>query len=344
MLNFKKNINLRAGSVIAVTLLSLVALTACGAEPKTPPVDQTPPNEVESPSNETPVGLSEAEQQQSLDDFKQAVSDNPGIEGMDELAVILTNQIESLSPPYAERLLSLFESAQIKALKQDERYGGVSDALASKLYENKIFTKDDLTSLMSDPASIGEDTLAQEIQGYKDAFYTIETQEGMYYLVVDYNSYLTYQSQVGEWFREYLNSMARELSAKTFSDAAMVIPLEEMWERVTAVESLLAKVENETLEDDLNGSLQRLQQYFVMLMNALVYGGNNTPVYAYDTQSMSDERIIFFEAHAFGSESPLYDAFETFKKIAREESYKQTESVDAARKAVFDAVEDNYLK
>jgi len=343
-LNFKRYFNLKTTSIIVTALLSLALLTACGANTETPPVEPAPPSEAESPTNETPSGLSEAEQQQILDNLKQAIVENPGIEGMDELAVILTSQIESLSPEYAERFLSLFESAQMKALEQDVRYGGVSDVLATKLYENKIFTKADLTKLMSDPASIGDEELVKEIQGYTDAFYTIETQEGMYYLVVDYDRYLSYQSQVGEWFQDYLKIMARELSAKTFSDAAMVIPLDEMWERVTAAETLLAKLQKETFSADLAGSQQRLQQYFVMMMNALVYGGNNTPVYAYDTDLMSDERITFFESHAFDSGSPIYDEFESFKNVAREDGYKQSDRVNAARKAIFDAVEEVYLK
>jgi hypothetical protein len=344
MLKFKKYFDLKTTSVLAVALLSAAALTACGTNTETPPVDQTPPSEVESPSNETPAGLSEAEQQQILDAFKQSIAENPGIEGMDELAVILTDQIESLSPEYTERLLSLFETAQIKALEQDERYGGVSDGLAAKLYENKIFAKADLTKLMDDPQSIGDAALIEEIERYKNAFYTIETQEGMYYLVVDYNKYLTYQSQVSEWYSEYLELMARELSAKTFSDAAMVIPLDEMWERVTAAESQLSRVQNETLSVELEDAHQRLQQYFVMMMNALVYGGNNTPVYAYDTNAMSEARIAFYESHAFDPESPIFNAFEAFKQIAREEGYKQSDRVNVARTAIFDAVEEAYLK
>lgn len=344
MLTLKKYFDLKTTSVLAVALLTAAALTACGSNTETPPVDQTPPSEVESPSNETPAGLSEAKQQQILDAFKQSIAENPGIEGMDELAVNLTDQIESLSPEFTDRLLSLFETAQIKALEQDERYGGVSDGLAAKLYENKIFAKADLTKLMDDPQSIGDAALTEEIQGYKNAFYTIETQEGMYYLVVDYNKYLVYQTQVSEWYSEYLEVMARELSAKTFSDAAMVIPLDEMWERVTAAESLLFRVQNETLSIELEDVHQRLQQYFVMMMNALVYGGNNTPVYAYDTNAMSEERITFYESHAFDSESPIYNAFEAFKQVAREEGYKQSERVNAARTAIFDALEEAYLQ
>lgn len=344
MLNSNNYFNPKAASLIAVALLSLAALTACGADNETPPIDQTPPNEVETPSNETPAGLSEAEQQHSLDAFKQAIAENPGREGIDDLALILTDRIESLSPEFAERLLSLFETAQVKALEQDERYGGVSDALAAKLYEDKLFTKADLTKLMNAPASIGDEALAEELQGYIDAYYTIETQEGMYYLVVNYDQYLTYASLIDPWYLDYLKLMARELSAKTFSDAAMVIPLDEMWERVTTAESLLSKVEGEALSAELSGSHQRLKQYFVMMMNALVYGGNNTPVYAYDTNAMSEERIAFFETHAFEPESPIYEAFETFRKVAREDGYKHSDRVDTARKAIFEAIEEAYLK
>lgn len=344
MLKFKNYFDLKTTSVLAVALLSAAALTACAPKTETPPVDQAPPSEVETPSNETPAGLSEAEQQQILESFKQSIAENPGIEGMDALAVILTDQIESLSPEFAERFLSLFETAQIKALEQDERYGGVSDGLAAKLYEDKLFAKDDLTKLMDDPKSIDDVALTDEIQGYKNAFYTIETQEGMYYLVVDYNNYLAYQAQVGDWYSEYLKVMARELSAKTFSDAAMVISLDEMWERVTAAESLLSRVQNETLSVELEESHQRLQQYFVMMMNALIYGGNNTPVYAYDTNAMSEERITFYESHAFGSKSPIYNAFEAFKQIAREDGYKLSDRVNAARTTIFDVVEEVYLQ
>ena len=343
MLTFKKYKNRKMITVMAVSLLSLAALTGCGNTTETPPVE-TPPNEVESPAVETPSGLSETEQQQIIEAFNQSIAENPGREGVDELAAILADKIDALSPVYAERLLSSFETAQLKALEQDDRFGGVSDALASKLYEDKIFTKADLTKLMGDPVSIGDEALAEEIQGYIDAFYTIETQEGMYYLVVDYDRYLAYESQIGEWYLDYLKLMARELSAKTFSDAAMVIPLDEMWERVTTAESLLSGAQDEALSAELDGSHQRLQQYFVMMMNALVYGGNNTPVYAYDTKAMSEERIAFYESHAFNPESPIYDAFEAFKKVAGDDGYKQSDRVDAARKAIFDAVEEAYLK
>lgn len=342
------------GSKPVILLVSLFALslilTACGGEAETPPAAEVPPNEVEEPavnppdSNEGPEVPDEEAQKKTIDDFENYISQYPGIEGASTLATVLEAQMESLTPAYADQMLSLFEGAQIKALEKDVHYGTVSDALASKLFEQKIFTRDALEMIMADPASLGDQALSDEIQGYREAYFTVETQEGMYYLVIDYDKYKAYLPMLGDWFAGYLDSMSKELSARTFNDAAMVISLDEMWERVTTAEALLRTTDAAQLPETLQASYQNLQHYFVMLMNALVYGGNNTPVYAYDTNRMTEARIAFYKTHEFSSEAPLYDTFEAFKAIAEDEGYVLTDPVKAAREAVFDVVETDYLQ
>ena len=349
MKSFRYESNLKKFILLSIFIVSITAFYACSGNEPSQPANTPVPTETETPSegssdgNHDSAALDESEQQSILDSFNQAVFEHKGIEGMKTLADLMVDQIGALSPDYAEQMLSRFENAQIKALEQDTGYGSVSDALAKALFEKKIFTRAQLDQLLSAPDQIGDAPLAKEIQRYLDRFYTIETQEGMYYLVVDYNRYMAYLPKMNQWFSNYVKLMARELSARTFNDAAMVIPLEEMWERTTAVEALLNRGRSEGVSTRLETSYQRLQQYFVLLMNALVYGGNNTPVYAYDNSMMSDERKAFFESHAFGTESDLYEAFEVFKAVAREEGYKLTERVNAARDAIFDVVESEYI-
>jgi hypothetical protein len=342
------------GSKPVILLVSLFALslvlTACGGETETPPAAEVPPNEVEEPavnppdSNEGPEVPGDEAQKKTIDEFEDYISQYPGIEGASTLATILEAQIESLTPAYADQMLSLFEGAQIKALEKDVNYGAVSDALASKLFEQKAFTRDALEKFMANPASLGDQALADEIQGYREGYFTVETQEGMYYLVIDYDKYKAYLPKLGDWFAGYLDTMSKELSARTFNDAAMVISLDEMWDRVTTVEALLRTTDSGQLPDTLQASYQNLQHYFVMLMNAMIYGGNNTPVYAYDTDRMTEARIAFYKAHEFSSETPLHDAFEAFKAAVEEEGYMLTDRVKAAREAVFDVVEADYLQ
>ncbi|SCZ77702.1 hypothetical protein [Acidaminobacter hydrogenoformans] len=338
--------------VLSVFIFSL-ALTACGGNAETPPDSQVPPEEpgvnIPDPKDEpeepeVPDASNEEAQKKTIEDFEKYLLDYPGIEGIATLATIVEAQIETLSPEYADQMLSLFEGAQIKALERDANYGAVSDALAAKLFEREIFNREALNMVIETPSSLGDQALSDEIQAYREAYFTVETQEGMYYLVIDYDQYMNYLPGLGDWFAGYLKSMARELSARTFSDAAMIISLDEMWGRVTAVEALLSQMDNTQLPEALRSSHQNLQHYFVMLMNALVYGGNNTPVYAYDTNTMTEARIRFYDAHEFPSQTPLYESFEAFKATAKEEGYKLTDRVNSAREAIFDVVEAVYLQ
>jgi hypothetical protein len=310
-------------------------LQGCTAkETEVPPVTKTPAETETTPPEVGSEIVDLAKQEEIVLYFVADAADLNKIADMHILVGSMMKDIKKLSPSNATRMLGILETEQLTAIQNDAAFGNVSEALTAKL-----FGMSDLKSVLANPDSLGDQALIDELKAYQNDFYTVDTQEGMFYLVVDYNKYLDYKDLVTEVYRRYLEIMAREQSGRTFSDAAMIISLEELWTRVQSVDKLLMDFpELEPASAKVN-----LEQYYILLLNALVFGGDNTPVYDYGTKTMKEARVEFYKTHSFDEKSPMNESFEAFKAIAASENYKLTDQVEAARKVIFDTFKKAYF-
>jgi len=301
--------------------MALLLFTACAGPPADEPTAPSTPSPTTETDKQPPAPeTSEAADEAFLAELAGLIPPTPSHEDIEALTAMLEEDLHSLSPEAVSQGLYLIKSVQDQALENHPAYGGVSPPLAEALLNSG-----NLSAVLADPSLLEDPALEEEILTYQKNYFTIATAEGMYYLMVDFHRYLAFKEQVTSETLTYLEIMAEELHHPTFRDAAMVIDLDTLWKRVLAVDAYLA--DSPTNED--------VRLYYQTLLYALIYGGNNTPVYDYTTEAMTPERIAFYNTRSLPEASPLFEAFEAFKEAAKASDYRYSESMESSRTRIM---------
>jgi hypothetical protein len=313
---------------LLVFSMILLLFTACAGTPAAEPPAPSPEPMTTKPGQEDPAPeTSEIADEAFLAELAGLVPPTPSHEDIEALTSALEGALDSLSPEAVSQSLHLIKSVQDQALENHPAYGGVSPHLAEALFDSG-----NLSAVLADPSLLENPTLEEEVLAYQKNYFTIATAEGMYYLMVDFHRYLTFEEQVTPETLTYLEIMAEELDHPTFRDAAMVIDLDTLWKRVLAVDAYLAD----------RPSNEDIRLYYQTLLYALIYGGNNTPVYDYTTETMTPDRIAFYDTRSLPENSPLFEAFEAFKEAAKASDYRYSEPVESSRTRIMVTFESSY--
>jgi len=190
---------------------------------------------------------------------------------------------------------------------------GVQEALI-ETFDYDYFSQDQLSKV--DNPEIVEKIAPVLSMGYK-----IETTEGMYYPIVDYNILYTYEDYVTQGVKQYLQLKKRESDIMAYSDAAVVVPWSELGKRLLMAEAVLDATLPELME-------KNLIEDFKWTMMSFTLGTNNTPVFAYDDKTIVDTEMLesFKELAEIGG--PISRGImKPYLKVLEEENYTGTDKV-----------------
>ncbi|MBY9078508.1 hypothetical protein KIH86_00950 [Paenibacillus sp. HN-1] len=127
------------------------------------------------------------------------------------------------------------------------------------------------TSLMNQVTDSSVKALLTELFGYG---YKLETSEGMYYPVMNYEGFKPFKAHIGKDIAAYIDLMAAESNRPALSDAAIVITWDELIGRGLVMEKFVSQYpfsnRNAAVKD-----LLKLRSLFIF------YGASNTPAYSY---------------------------------------------------------------
>jgi hypothetical protein len=162
----------------------------------------------------------------------------------------------------------------------------------------------------------------------KNSGYKIETAEGMYYPVIDYSFYKKYRSNVTSDIAAFIDIMAVESDKTPIKDAALVISWEEILKRAQAQERFIKEYSSSAKIEDMRCQLKR---YAVFAM----YGGNNTPLFSYDTKQMNHEAKETYLETAFDANNGSFSkAMIGYLEVLQKNDYKLTSEVQEYRNKV----------
>ncbi|NGM80874.1 hypothetical protein G5B47_00455 [Paenibacillus sp. 7124] len=117
-------------------------------------------------------------------------------------------------------------------------------------------------------------SLLTESYGYG---YKLETSEGMYYPVMHYEGFKYFKPYIGKDIAAYIDLMAADSNKPALSDAAIIIPWNELINRTLALEAFVKAYPTSNRTAAVKEKL-RLMETFVF------FGSNNTPAYQYGAQ------------------------------------------------------------
>ncbi|MPM54662.1 hypothetical protein SDC9_101441 [bioreactor metagenome] len=159
----------------------------------------------------------------------------------------------------------------------------------------------------------------------KNSGYKIETAEGMFFPVIDYAVYKKYRSNVTADIAAFIDIMAVESDKTPIKDAALVISWDEIIKRAQTQEQFIKEYVNSAKVEDMR---QQLKRYTAFAM----YGGNNTPLFSYETKQMNAEARKTYLATTFDANNGSFSkAMIGYLDVLKKNDYKLTSEVQEYR-------------
>ncbi|UPK41810.1 hypothetical protein [Paenibacillus pabuli] len=187
----------------------------------------------------------------------------------------LLNHIDEVSPWQATLMTLQLENLQkirLADLDQQmytERFQKVLEEAHSNIgYEQKL-TYSYLLKVIKDPA------VRKLLQEAADLGFKLETSEGLYYPIINYEVYKKFQPYVKPDIVAYIDIMAAESNQPTTSDAAFMITWDELIRRTLEKEAFLNNFPNSNRTSAVDSSLY---------VSYLFYGSDNSPAYDWYTE------------------------------------------------------------
>ncbi len=270
-----------------------------------------------NPPDKNPPVVEENKQDKIMPEFAALVAGNPK---PDAIIEFIGNYIASVSRDNASTMLGELEKAQKNYLvKLEKKY--YPEALQSSL--NKIYKPGFDLNKIDD---IQDAELKSLLAETRDMGYRVETSEGMYYPIMNYEYLKKYSPYATEDSMEYINIMAVETNKVPAKDAALIIEWDEVIERALAQESFLKKYGSSAKVE----SIKELQKKYIIFM---LYGLNNTPLFSYDTNTMEPEaKAVYAKAVEENSDSELMQMLGKYMELLEKSKYKFSEEIDTFRK------------
>ncbi|QOS79768.1 hypothetical protein JNUCC31_02105 [Paenibacillus sp. JNUCC31] len=231
----------------------------------------------------------------------------------------LSNHIDEVGPWQATLMTLQLENLQkIQLADLDQRmytelFQHVLSEAHSKIGYEKQLTYSRLLKEIKDPA------VHKLLQEASDLGFKLETSEGLYYPIINYEMYKKFQPYVKPDIVAYIDIMAAESNQPTTSDAGLIITWNELIRRTLEKEAFL----NNFPSSNRASAVKNL-----LFVSYLFYGSDNTP--AYDWYSEEEIRTI---------DPEVKKAYE--KAVAKREPNTQSILLDTVEKILHLLDESN---
>jgi hypothetical protein len=169
------------------------------------------------------------------------------------------------------------------------------------------------------------------LQGAQDSGYKLETAEGTFFPVIDYEGFAKYRPYVMKDIKSYIDIMAVESANPPAKDAALIINWSEITQRALSQEKFV------TLYPNSNRTKQIHNLYQQYVINT-VYGQNNTPLFDYDSTTMDSEAkdtYLTLLTKNETADSNYLKKLQSYMDVLKDNNYKLNANVDKYRKTNF---------
>jgi len=323
----KKNIiRCASAGVLTVAIFSTGILTGCEVgntrDSKNAVKQQETVSAGENEKLAQDSGVKAVNQNKVMDDFNEMLE---GGASVSEVVKFIDENISLIARENAAVMIGGFERAQKEFLTELEEkfYNDGIQAKIMKLFEEADF---DLDKIYKTEDAELKEILAETL----DSGYKLETAEGMFFPVINYELYKKYSDYVPDDIREYINLMAVESNNAPAKDAALVISWEDVLQRALNQEKFIAQYgDSEKVQDVKN----LYQKYLTFTL----FGANNTPLFSYDTKTMDAKaKQAYLEAVEKIDDSEFLKTVRGYMDLLKNSDYKLTDDVDKYRKDIIE--------
>ncbi len=308
-----RKVLLTAALIVCVAL----ALIGCSAT-KQPDINGDRPGQNQADNGK----INQAEQQALLNEFNALAANDSG----DPAAInkFVASNIAKLSPENASQIVILLEKAQQDFLPEFETKF-YSDSVTQKFVEAYIAGTD-----INNMQAVQDEELKQLLAQTKAAGYKVDTAEGMFYPIIDYQQYQDYNTLVKPDIKAYIDLMAVESNNPPAKDAALVISWYEVLTRALNQEQFINSFSSSVKLADVQKLYGRYVQFCLL-------GANNTPLFSYEDKKMSTAaRAGYVKVLAESKSSKLTEIMHGLLDIAEQNNDHLTTSVENYRNNCFE--------
>lgn len=266
--------------------------------------------------------VQEDSQEKIMADFNDLLESKPKA---DVVIQFIDKNIAKVSKENASEMITKFEEIQKSNLPALEEKYFNSETVQGKLAE-VYMSGFDVTKF----EDIQDEELKDLLMDTKDTGYKVETAEGTFFPIINYEFYKKYSGYVSEDIKDYIDIMAVESNNVPAKDAALVIGWDEIIERALTQEKFIKKHENSAKAEEVE---QLQKKYYAFMM----YGANNTPLFSYETKVMvTDAKAAYTNALKNEGDSETMKMLGIYMDVLDKTDYKLSDEAEKFRK---DAVE-----
>lgn len=307
-----------AAACCLLLLLSALSFTGCGSEkePATP---------------ENPSGNKE---QNNVDDAQQKAKDTEIQTALDQLLAeepmpvaliaFLDQNIAEASPAQASKLyLALEENQLVYHWVLEDKY--YADMTVQEMMFQEFIKTEKLESLYtmenSKVKALMEDT--------RNNGFRVETTEGVFMPVLDYQKHLQYQQYVEADLKDYIQLRFVESSQIAAKDASLMISWEQVLERALSQEAFLKAYPDSLKWKDVRRLLSNYEFF-------LLFGVDNTPLFSYQNGIMDPQVKSLYEktiADPKNKDSQIVTMLSDYRKLLEASGWKVSPQVEQFRTA-----------
>ncbi|HHV98966.1 MAG TPA: hypothetical protein GXX36_05835 [Clostridiaceae bacterium] len=328
MFNKKNYIRAASAGVLIISIFAAGLLTGCEANKNQGNSNvvnaQTSDNseEINKSESEKTVNDPAANDSKVMEDFQALLANNASLP---ELIRFIDNNISAVSKENATLMVDKLEEMQKKFLpgmdkkfyKDEDLQGKMSEAFMEDFDISKIYDVEDTE-------------LKQLLSETKDSGYKVETAEGMFFPVIDYEFYKKYSSYVTPDMKEYIDIMAVESNNVPAKDAALVIGWNEVLKRAINQEKLISKYSDSIKIADVK---ELYKKYVIFTL----FGLNNTPLFSYETKVIDPKaKEAYLSILESGEESGYIKIISDFVDLLEKNDYKLTDEVSKFRDGIIE--------
>ena len=222
--------------------------------------------------------------------------------------------------------------ATIMTLKLENLHKAALPAWESKFSASNVQRK--LTTIykagasMKTLANATEDlTLRTLLKSASENGYKLETAEGTFFPVIDYEAYRKYKLYVAEDISAYISIMATESGLPSSKDNGLVIGWTDVAVRALSQEQFIQN-------HPKSNRISAVKSLYSIYVNNTFYGQNNTPLFHYDNLEMDLEAQKAYSSILTKNKdnSPFLQKLDGFMKLMKDKDYKLTDEVEQYRK------------
>lgn len=306
-----KNINSKYiyGIILGLTLTSV---TACS-----PKVDNSN-TEKPGTNQESMVEENQTSKVNIMEEYNKLVTDDNV--SLKEIAAFMNKNIKNATEEEVSTMILGLEELHLnKRETEEEKYTSeeLQKGFQALAVEGIDFSQ---TDTIKDESI--KNLVAQSIEnGYK-----VETAEGYYFPIIDYNFYKQFSSYATPEVKDYIDIMTVESDNVFAKDAALVISWDEVVNRTLAMEKFLINY------SDLKKG-EYIKSLFDNYLFITMHGLNNTPLFDYESKQMDEKaKIAFTTALTQTTDGEYIKKLDDFMKLAEKSDYKLSDEIESYRK------------